>query len=120
MFMSQEFAKIDIPSLTKAAESLDGCTVRAAITNLGFEERWKVLSQIQDENEKHRQTDSSLPQLYFEVVSAHARGPGTDEHMFLQQISSYPWQNPMLYSDILQPQKGTHLDQCSILSKPAG
>ena len=54
---------LNIPALTKVAESGDGCALRETVDKLFYEERLAVLKRIEEQNKLNRSADPSLPDL---------------------------------------------------------
>ena len=125
--MSAEFDKLDIKKLTTAAESGEGCVVRDAITNLGFEERFKALKEIQSQNEQNKKNDSSLPYLSAEGWTNRPANffADSDTHLHLTAVGLKPkeelftdfYSSSEIYYDTLNTSNGTHKDVCRKLDK---
>jgi len=125
--MSAEYDKLDIKKLTAAAEAGKGCVVQEAVTNLGFEERFKALKEIQAQNEKNKQADPSLPYLSAEGWTNRAANffGNSDTHLHLMAVGLKPaeelfssfYDSSEIYYDTLNTSKGTHKDVCRSLEK---
>ncbi|MBS1956043.1 MAG: hypothetical protein JST89_17800 [Cyanobacteria bacterium SZAS-4] len=125
--MSAEYDKLDIKKLTTAAEGGQGCAIRDAITNLGFEERFKALKEIQAQNEKNRKDDPSLPYLKAEGWTNRAANflANSDTHLHMTAVGLKPKgelfsdfdSSSEIYYDTLNTSQGTHKDVCRKLDK---
>lgn len=125
--MSAEYDKLDIRKLTAAAEAGEGCAVRDAITNLGFEERFKALKEIQAQNEKNKAADPSLPYLSASGWTNRAANffGNSDTHLHLKAVGLKPKEEffsdfesaSEIYYDTLYTSQGTHKDVCRKLEK---
>jgi len=116
--MSEEFQKLDIAKLTNDAEHGKGCALSTAITDLGFEERFKALKAIEALNAKHRIDEASIPQLFAAGSSDQNRYFANNALLDMTVATkSFPYRATM-YHDELDPSKGTHTPTCTDLIMP--
>jgi len=115
--MSEEFKKMDIETLTKDAEHGHGCALSAAITNLGIEERFKVLQSIASTNAKHRADDPSLPELAAYSNSSHWRYSSNNIYSTLSVNGGLFAFDQRLYKDVLNANMAL-TDTCNELNLP--
>lgn len=64
------FEDLDLTALRKSAEQGKGCDISDAFRSLHFDDVLKAAKQIAADNAKERQTDKSLPPIYFQSNSA--------------------------------------------------
>jgi hypothetical protein len=114
--MSEEFQRLDIDQLTADAENGKGCLLRTAISDLGFEEKYKVLKRIEKNNAKHRIDDPSLPELSLRSFSE--ANESTHNSLFLNLAVVNPsifGFNQHMYQDELKSAPVTQTDSCTDL-----
>lgn len=112
--------KLDIPKLTKMAESGDGCALREAVENLFYEERLSVLKKIEEQNKVNRAADPGLPELksFPTFPETFCLGgvnlwASVDKKGFLQA-------DTVIYKDRFVVTNGTHISYCENLDLKNG
>lgn len=102
--------KLDITSLTKSAESGDGCAVKDAISTFFWEERFAALKRIEQQNKENRSNDPNIPEL---VVHGYGNSrSGLPGGMDLHRGRAWIGHGPTIYEEQIHMGKGTHTSTC--------
>ena len=110
--MSEEYQRLDIKKLTIEAENGRGCPLLSAITELSFDERFKVLKHIEANNAIKRIDDPSVPTLSIHGWRRDNRFGQPKGTLELKLVTPAFQFNKYLYLDYLK-RDGTHTDSCA-------
>lgn len=103
---------LDIPKLTKVAESGDGCALRESIENMFYEERLSALKQIEQQNKVNRAANPSVPELFGFPSAPETFYLGGMNLAIRRENRSFFQPNPGIYKDRFVVTTGEHISYC--------
>lgn len=102
---------IDVNKLEKAAEAGHGHFVRAVLDEMSFQDRLRVLQQVQALSEEHHHQNPEAPYLEVranvsEIVAAHCAYVRLDRHVPHRELFGLLDKSDVLYQDTIGFPKG--------------